>query len=94
MDVVTGITKLAEAALGVTYTLDATPASPHYRRQSSGLFRDQPDDTRCAFVVEDGAYVSARWPGDAHLFAQTVAKHVLVGCASAHRAGPGHAMVR
>ena len=74
--------------------LDATPASPHYRRQSSGLFRDQPDDTRCAFVVEDGAYVSARWPGDAHLFAQTVAKHVLVGCASAHRAGPGHAMVR
>ena len=63
-------------------------------RQSSGLFRDQPDDTRCAFVVEDGAYVSARWPGDAHLFAQTVAKHVLVGCASAHRAGPGHAMVR
>ncbi|MBS2015267.1 MAG: DJ-1/PfpI family protein [Deltaproteobacteria bacterium] len=23
-----------------------------------------------AFVVEDGAYVSARWPGDAHLFAK------------------------
>ncbi len=22
-----------------------------------------------AFVVEDGAYVSARWPGDAYLFA-------------------------
>jgi putative intracellular protease/amidase len=57
--------------------LDATPSSPHYRRQGSGLFRDRPGDTRCAFVVEDGRYVSARWPGDAHLFAQTVARHVL-----------------
>ena len=57
--------------------LDATPASPNYRRQSSGLFRDRPGDTRCAFVVEDGRYVSARWPGDVHLFAQTIAKHVI-----------------
>ena len=41
------------------------------------MFRDRPGDTRCAFVVEDGPYVSARWPGDAHLFAQTVARQVL-----------------
>jgi hypothetical protein len=27
-------------------------------------------DHRHAFVVEDGRYVSARWPGDAYLFAQ------------------------
>jgi putative intracellular protease/amidase len=27
-------------------------------------------DHRDAFVVEDGRYVSARWPGDAYLFAQ------------------------
>lgn len=27
-------------------------------------------DDRPAFVVEDGAYVSARWPGDAYLFAR------------------------
>ncbi len=27
-------------------------------------------DHRAAFVVEDGAYVSARWPGDAYLFAE------------------------
>lgn len=27
-------------------------------------------DDRAAFVVEDGAYVSARWPGDAYLFAK------------------------
>ena len=25
-------------------------------------------DDRPAFVVEDGRYVSARWPGDAYLF--------------------------
>lgn len=29
-------------------------------------------DDRPAFVVEDGAYVSARWPGDAYLFAKKV----------------------
>ncbi len=28
------------------------------------------NDDRAAFVLEDGAYVSARWPGDAHLFAR------------------------
>lgn len=26
------------------------------------------DDDSCAFVVVDGSYVSARWPGDAYLF--------------------------
>lgn len=29
------------------------------------------DDDTPAFVVEDGSYVSARWPGDAYLFAKT-----------------------
>jgi putative intracellular protease/amidase len=28
------------------------------------------DDDQAAFVVEDGNYVSARWPGDAYLFAK------------------------
>ena len=28
------------------------------------------DDPRKAFVVEDGRYVSARWPGDAYAFAE------------------------
>jgi putative intracellular protease/amidase len=28
------------------------------------------DDDSHAFVVEDGAYVSARWPGDAYLIAR------------------------
>lgn len=30
------------------------------------------DDDRGAFVVEDGPYVSARWPGDAYLFAKRI----------------------
>lgn len=40
-------------------------------RKRSGLFRDGVDDARPAFVVRDGRYVSARWPGDVHTFAHT-----------------------
>lgn len=32
------------------------------------------DDDAPAFVVEDGNYVSARWPGDAYLFAKALVK--------------------
>ena len=32
--------------------------------------RGTAEDERPAFVVEDGSYVSARWPGDAYLFAR------------------------
>lgn len=32
--------------------------------------RGTDDDDRGAFAVEDGLYVSARWPGDAYLFAR------------------------
>jgi putative intracellular protease/amidase len=38
-------------------------------RKGSGLFRDSKVDARPAFVVIDGVYVSARWPGDVHTFA-------------------------
>jgi hypothetical protein len=47
--------------------------APDYRLKTDGLHRDTDDDARAAFVVVDGAYVSARWPGDAHTFAQTFA---------------------
>ena len=33
-------------------------------------WRGTADDDTAAFVVEDGNYVSARWPGDAYLFAR------------------------
>jgi putative intracellular protease/amidase len=32
--------------------------------------RSTAEDDRFAFVVEDGRYISARWPGDAYLFAK------------------------
>jgi putative intracellular protease/amidase len=53
--------------------LDVPPGDPEYRRRTSGLARDGAGDLRAAFVVTDGNYVSARWPGDAHGFAQAFA---------------------
>ena len=53
--------------------LDVPHDAPHFRRKTSGLTRDSDEDQTAAWVVRDGAYVSARWPGDAHLFAKTFA---------------------
>jgi len=52
--------------------LDVVPGTPGARRRSSGRVRDTMEDDRPAFVVQDGAYISARWPGDTHTFAQTL----------------------
>lgn len=49
--------------------LDVPPGSPDAARKTSGRARDTGTDARPAFVVRDGTYVSARWPGDAHTFA-------------------------
>jgi putative intracellular protease/amidase len=46
--------------------------SPDWRTKTSGTARDTASDARPAFVVDDGAYISARWPGDAHTFAAAV----------------------
>jgi putative intracellular protease/amidase len=35
--------------------------------------RGTASDDSAAFVVQDGRYVSARWPGDAYLFARRFA---------------------
>jgi hypothetical protein len=43
-------------------------ATDHFRK-ASGLFRDSSEDSRPAWVIRDGRYVSARWPGDVHSFA-------------------------
>jgi hypothetical protein len=46
--------------------------SPHqFERGPIELFRrGTRDDDGPAFVVEDGSYVSGRWPGDAYLLAK------------------------
>jgi putative intracellular protease/amidase len=53
--------------------LDVPDDAPDHRIKTSGMVRDTFDDDRPAFVVRDGNYVSARWPGDAHTFAKTFA---------------------
>jgi hypothetical protein len=36
------------------------------------MARDTVTDSRPAFVVDDGDYLSARWPGDTHTFANVL----------------------
>jgi putative intracellular protease/amidase len=52
--------------------LDVARGTPHWRLKSSGMARDTATDSRPAFVVDDGNYLSARWPGDTHTFAGVV----------------------
>jgi len=52
---------------------DVPATDAQHFRKCSGLFRDTPHDARAAFVVRDGNYLSARWPGDVHTFAQAFA---------------------
>ena len=53
---------------GVRAALDSP--SQLERGPSSLGARGTATDDRAAFVIEDGRYVSARWPGDAYLFAR------------------------
>jgi len=50
---------------------DVPASEPDRARKTSGLARDSATDARPAWVVRDGNYVSARWPGDAYTFANT-----------------------
>lgn len=47
---------------------------PHYWKKTSGMVRDTPEKTQSSHVVVDKNYVSARWPGDSHAFAQAFTK--------------------
>lgn len=53
--------------------LDVSERDPAFKRKTSGTQRDSEGDLSASFVVRDGAYVSARWPGDAHGFADAFA---------------------
>jgi hypothetical protein len=68
--------------------LDVPRGSPHHFLKTSGLARDTVDDERPAWVVRDGPYVSARWPGDVHTFARTFCE-VLTEASSQAAAGGG-----
>jgi putative intracellular protease/amidase len=60
--------------------VDVPKGTPDYRRKTSGRARDTPSDSRPAWVVRDGSYVSARWPGDAHSFARTFCEVLAERC--------------
>jgi putative intracellular protease/amidase len=53
--------------------IDVPATDPDFRRKTSGLARDTLKDPRPAWVVQDGNYLSARWPGDVHTFARIFA---------------------
>lgn len=53
---------------------DVPQGTEHYLRKTSGMVRDTPSDARAAWVVRDGNYLSARWPGDVHTFGQAFVK--------------------
>jgi putative intracellular protease/amidase len=55
---------------------DVEPQDPNARVKQSGRARDTMADERPAFVVRDGDYLSARWPGDVHTFAKRFAAMV------------------
>ena len=55
--------------------LDVTAQTPDAGRKA-GRHRDTATDERPAFVVADGDYLSARWPGDAHTLAKRLAERL------------------
>lgn len=50
--------------------VDVNPAAPAFFQKSSGMVRDSDSNSQPAWVVRDGNYISARWPGDVHTFAK------------------------
>lgn len=50
---------------------DVPQGTDHYARKTGGMVRDTLNDASAAWVVQDGNYMSARWPGDVHTFAKT-----------------------
>ena len=59
--------------------LDVDPTEADARRRRSGRSRDSFEDPRPAFVVQDGRYTSARWPGDTYTFAKRFAESLDAG---------------
>jgi hypothetical protein len=50
--------------------LSVPKGTKYYFLKTNGISRDRFDDSRPAWLVQDGNYISARWPGDVHTFAK------------------------
>jgi putative intracellular protease/amidase len=66
--------EVTRALANPTDFCDVARGSPRWRLKTSGMVRDTATDSRAAFVVDDGNYVSARWPGDTHTFATVLSE--------------------
>lgn len=55
---------------------DVERGSPRWWLRASGMLRDTATNSRAAFVVDDGSYLSARWPGDTHTFATALSQKI------------------
>ncbi len=66
--------EVKRALAAETDFIDVPSGAPHYLRKTSGIARDSLRDARPAWVVRDGNYISARWPGDVHTFATRFAE--------------------
>jgi putative intracellular protease/amidase len=66
--------EVTRALAGAGDFLDVPRSDPDYVRKTGGMMRDSDADSRPAWVVRDGNYVSARWPGDVHSFGHTFAR--------------------
>ena len=56
--------------------LDVEKNSPNYLHKTSGIARDTINDSKAAWIVQDGSYFSGRWPGDVHTLALKFAEAV------------------
>lgn len=65
--------EVTRALAGADDFIDVPIDDPEFKRRTSGTARDSETDRTPGFVVRDGNYVSARWPGDAHAFAHAFA---------------------
>lgn len=66
--------EVTRALASPTHFADVPAGDRDAKRKTSGTRRDRLEDDSPAFVVRDGNYVSARWPGDTHTFAKTFAE--------------------
>jgi putative intracellular protease/amidase len=80
--------EVTRALAGPDDFVDVPKGTPDYRRKTSGRARDTPTDSRPAWVVRDGTYVSARWPGDVHTFARKLCEVLAERSSPASPASP------
>ena len=54
----------------------ALESPDHFEAGPNAILRDDPEHLDRGFIVEDGRYVSARWPGDAYAFSAAIARRL------------------